>query len=287
MKITNKENLPQPIYDAIAGDDYDRGDCDISITGLIRPARIAALERIHSQELEEDAASRIWSLFGRLLHGVFEDSAKSGIQELRLYTEELGMKVSGKFDHFDLDSGTLMDYKLTSVWSYVFHKSGTDRSWEEQLNLYALLLSRNGYEVKKLEIHAFLRDWNASKVKPGDQYPDRDHVRVEIKLWPKEAQEIFLRSRVIAHAAAKTVLPRCTNEERWYRGEVFAAMEKNKKRAVKLFKVQEEAEQFVRDNPGLWIDYRRGRPVRCEGNGTRKYCSVWKWCTQYQEELNQ
>ena len=47
MKITNNANIPQPIVDAIKNDSYSKGKADISVTQLIAPAQIVALERKH------------------------------------------------------------------------------------------------------------------------------------------------------------------------------------------------------------------------------------------------
>ena len=44
MKITNKQNLPESLVRAVSYSDYDRGDADISVTGLLNPPRIAVLD---------------------------------------------------------------------------------------------------------------------------------------------------------------------------------------------------------------------------------------------------
>jgi hypothetical protein len=83
MKISNRLGLPQAIVDAVSNDDYDRGEADISVTGLLAPPRQQALLEAHADDLVEDAADRLWSLFGQVGHGILE-RANGGSVERRL-----------------------------------------------------------------------------------------------------------------------------------------------------------------------------------------------------------
>ena len=75
MKYTNKLNLPQPLVSAIVNDKYDSGTSDISVTSLLKPYQLRALER-HHDKLTEDIADRIWSLLGQVIHGILERAKK-------------------------------------------------------------------------------------------------------------------------------------------------------------------------------------------------------------------
>ena len=79
MKITNKAGLPEAIVQAVRADPYDKGAARFSVTELIGPPIIRLLHQQHDDEVEEDAADRIWSLFGSAVHGILERAASSEI----------------------------------------------------------------------------------------------------------------------------------------------------------------------------------------------------------------
>ena len=116
MRITNKLGLPQPIVDAVINDDYCRGDAWKSVTGLLKPPRIAALEKLHADELEEEAADNIFRLVGKAVHGILERAERSAISEERLYMEIGGRRISGQMDRFHVVNKHLSDHKVTTVW---------------------------------------------------------------------------------------------------------------------------------------------------------------------------
>ena len=103
MKITNKAGLPEAIVQAVRADPYDKGEARFSVTELIGPPIIRLLRQRHEDEVEEDAADRIWSLLGTAVHGVLERAASSedgNIEfiEKRLFIERLGVKIGGQID---------------------------------------------------------------------------------------------------------------------------------------------------------------------------------------------
>ena len=51
MKITNELGLPEALVAAVRNDPYDAGTCDISVTKLISPPRMVALEAEHGKEI--------------------------------------------------------------------------------------------------------------------------------------------------------------------------------------------------------------------------------------------
>ena len=85
MKITNKFNLPEAIYEAVKNDGYTRGDSDISVTQLIDSPYIRELKNNHNSEIEEDATDRIWSLLGQAVHTILERADTEDLKEERLY----------------------------------------------------------------------------------------------------------------------------------------------------------------------------------------------------------
>lgn len=73
--ITNTYDLPAPLVAAIRNDEYSRGDCDLSVTELIGPARIRQLKRKYDKLITEDASDRLWSLIGKIGHKILEHGA--------------------------------------------------------------------------------------------------------------------------------------------------------------------------------------------------------------------
>src|SRR5262245_49994218 len=115
--ITNNLNLPQPLVDALAFDDYDRGESDITTTELSKPVRIRQLEIRHADEIAEDAADGMWRLLGNIGHKILERADTTNhLAEERIYATIGGWKVGGKIDLLGPDL-TLDDYKFTSTWA--------------------------------------------------------------------------------------------------------------------------------------------------------------------------
>lgn len=276
MKITNKHGLPVPIVRAVEHDIYRRVG-DISVTELVKPPQILELERQHDHEITEDAADRIWALYGQAMHYVLQAVAtENALQEERLIMQVDGWAVSGKPDLFEAD-GTLSDFKTTSAWSFVF---GEKAEWVAQLNLYALLLRHHGFDVKRLQVVAILRDWQKSRA-GDDDYPGAQAIAREVRLWPAEEATRYLERRVSLHQEARQHhrWPPCSPEERWARPEKWAVMKRGKKRAVKLFDSEDEAVGLLGKLEGdsHRIEHRPGVSARCAD-----YCSVLPWCAQGQ-----
>jgi hypothetical protein len=281
MKITNKQNLPDALVSAIISDDYHRGDCEASTTQLISPPRKVELERLHSDQIEEDASDRIWLLMGKVAHGIIERAGSAGLQEQRLFAEIEGWRISGSFDHLALDSGTLSDFKVTSAYSV---KNAADKvEWAQQLNIYAYLAQEHGLPIEKLQIVAIMRDWSKREAARDEfgTYPKQQVAVITIPLWPRDRTLAFLRERVRMHQAARVELPLCSKEDRWQRDDQWALMKKGLKRAVKLYLDRDEAEAAAAKDPDkLYVEARPGQSVRCQ-----EYCSVSKFCSQYQNEI--
>lgn len=275
-RLTNRSELPQSIVDAVLNDAYSKGDADISVTGLLRPPRLAALEDKHENEIVEDASDRIWSLFGQAIHTILERANRTAVAERRLSIKMEGLTVSGGMDLYE-DHGALSDYKVTSVWKLV---KGDLDEWEKQLNLYSVILRHHGHKVEKLQIVCLLRDWSKMEADRDPAYPQAQVVNVPISLWEPAKAEKFMRERIILHKQAKISLPECSPEDRWARPDVFAVMKTGRKTAVKLYSTMDEAKTHVGFDRALSVQHRPGMSVRCKA-----YCPVSKFCTQYQQEL--
>ena len=67
----------------------------LSVTRLIGPPQIRILERLHQDELTEDASDRIWALVGQIGHGILERAETSAITERRLFADLEGWRIPG------------------------------------------------------------------------------------------------------------------------------------------------------------------------------------------------
>ena len=126
MKITNKFGMPKPFVDFARNDKYSKGKADISVTTLIDSPRIRIMKEQYDEDIEVDAVDMIWALFGTAVHSVLENSEQTddSITEERLYSDVDGWVLSGAVDRQEIKNNqiTIVDYKVTSVWSVIYGK---------------------------------------------------------------------------------------------------------------------------------------------------------------------
>lgn len=273
MKITNIHNLPAPLVNALSRDSY-KSVGRISVTGLLKPPRIRALELRHDADIVEDVSERIYRTLGSSLHTLMESNASpDSLTEERLKVEVLGWTLSGQPDLLDKDM-TLWDFKLTSVWSFIL---GGKTDWAKQLQMYAWLYNKHGFQVKVLKNLLVFRDYSQSEKLRMKDYPEAEAEVVEYEPLPADEVEGFIEERVRLHQDTEKMpddlLPGCTPEERWEKPTTWAAMKPGGKRAVRVFESEAEANEYIKNNPALEIIKRPGQCVRCE-----RYCKVNKWC---------
>lgn len=139
MKYTNKYKLPSSIVSAVSKDTYDlkpSDDC-ISVTSLISPPKYTLLKKRYWDKVEEDISDGIWKIMGSAAHVVLSWVDPAGrIMERRFSTKVGKFTISGKPDNYEIAEGEIQDYKITSVYAYIFSKN--DKSeWVKQLNVYA------------------------------------------------------------------------------------------------------------------------------------------------------
>lgn len=272
MKITNTDNLPEPLVAAVSRVREPSPD-RVSVTELIGPPQIRQLSLRHWDEIVEDASERIWATMGTLMHQLLESHAgvERHLAERTLTTTVAGFTVTGTFDLYH-EGGVLSDYKFVSVWTTL---DGLRADWVSQLNLYAYLLRLSGSRVSRLQIVAIYRDW--SKGRAHDQgYPQSQVQIFEVPLWTDDRALAFLEERLRLHAAAQGgAAVECTPDERWERPTKYALRKRGQKRAVKLFDDYAEA-RGAASSPNLYVERRPGASVRCES-----YCRVAAFCPQY------
>ena len=296
MKITNNFGMPQPFVDFAINDKYSKGKADISVTTLIDSPKIRLMKEKHDHQIEVDAVDMVWALFGTAVHSVLENSKQSedSITEERLYSTVSGWVLSGANDSQEVkdDNITIVDYKVTSVWSVIYGKP----EWENQLNCYAYLVNDkhafNKSKVTNLKICAILRDWNRRDAERKEDYPKAPIVFVDIPLWDHEKASKYIIDRMALHQEAQILadvhgdLGLCSAEEMWKKNDTWAVKKKGQKRALRVLDSEEEAIKYIEwhnetdkaytKKTDLEIEFRGGEYTRC-GN----YCSVADFCNQY------
>ena len=131
MKHINPQNLPEPFVKAVSGRDRKPKTDSISVTELIKPPQMRALEREHWDEIEVDVATEVYALLGTSVHSILEKAGDDGaLSEERLRVTvngDLNMDIvlGGMVDRLDED-GTITDWKVTSVYSFIL---GDKQEW--------------------------------------------------------------------------------------------------------------------------------------------------------------
>ena len=281
MKITNKCGLPEQLVTmAMANNDPPEPGV-YRVTSLLKSVREVILERRHWDELESDVADRIWLLFGTAVHSVLARQPEGELQftETRLTMPVGEYTLSGQFDLYDAGTEIVVDWKTASVWKIV---NGDYIDWRRQLLIYAYMLRSIGFVVNRGQIVAFLKDHSKNKARHDPSYPQLPAV---VKVFDfkesdfKECEE-WLQAKFRAIAEAEKLpdeaLPLCTAEERWNRSEKWAVRKKGAKKALRLLNSEAEAELWLMNNSGDYIQYRPGEDRKC-----LDYCQAHEFCDFY------
>jgi len=283
MKVVNNNNIPAPIFRAISKNWYSGAGVKhfCSVTELLKPVKLFVLERRYKDIIEQDASDLIWSLMGSAMHKVLEASEnESSLNEERLFCKFNGKIISGGIDLYE--QGVISDFKFTSIWSYIY--GNRIKEWMQQLNIYAYLFIKAGFEVNKLQVIAIFRDWSKGKSLYEKGYPRQIEI-IPIKLWDMSRTEQFIKERLFRLENALKLpdhaINECSLQERWQEPDLYAIMKKGNIRATKLCKSQAQAETYIKSNKDqdkLSITVRKSIPKRCED-----YCPVNSYCHFYRE----
>lgn len=288
MRITNNLGLPQPFVSAVERE-YEYKDRRYSTTAILKGVREAILQRRHDDEIESDVADMVWAIFGTAVHGILEGAEETATQlkENKIEVElPNGYTLSGIFDLYDDATGTVTDYKTASVWKVNF---GEFDDWRRQALIYCWMLRKIGFDARRGQIVAMLKDHSKTKAKLGE-HPEHPVYQIAWDFGEKDLDEIeqFILGKFAQIEEAEKLpddeLPMCSEEERWSRGESYAVMRKGSKRAKKLFKVDdlgESAEYRAREyaavmGAGHFVEHRPGTDAKCID-----YCSAAPFCSHY------
>lgn len=300
MELTNKHCLPDSLVRAaekIFGA-YNRGNADFSCSDLLRPPMQFRLLRDHEHELVKDVADVMPQLLGSALHYVLqqgegsEDIAESRFfakyrDNVMLYDRVMSKlksewTVSTKPDLFIDNTKKLIDNKHTKCWSMLFPDAR--QKWEEQLNVQADIIRRNGGEVTSVENLLFFKDWQRDgKARKGEWYPESEIMVLEQPLWSPEDAHFFIIKRCIElqeaiDAPTIADVAECDAADRWERGEQWAVKKEGLKKAIKVYDLAPPAHVVAAlEKDKCTIEHRSATCNRC-----LYACDVAQWCPTWE-----
>lgn len=286
MKFTNKSNLPETFVRAIENQrkEYSgkNNEIFISVTSLIDDPHIRRLKNNHYEKIEVDVSDSIWMLFGTAFHKVMESGAnENDLFEERLSSEFNEFVINGSFDYYDSKTKIIYDYKTTSVWSYIYGSRFSE--WEKQLNIYAWLLRKCGFEVNGIANVLLFRDWSKTKSERNPDFPESSVIVKNHRLMDNPELGNYLIERTELHKQKDTT--ECSPESRWAESDVWAVHKSKKsggylKKAAKLFSSEKDAIEWAKNLEDYEIQFRPGKNKRCEN-----YCDVCEFCEFYKNEV--
>lgn len=212
------------------------------------------------------------------------------------YVSKGGYVITGGIDLYDRETRILHDYKLTSVFTWIFKNQPGSRfvEFNEQLNMYRLFMERMGYSVDKLMINLVFRDWSKKKAQFDRTYPDCRAKTAQLEMLGLDVVESMIENKIANITQYDNVpddqIPECTQLQRWQRRETYAIMCGTNKNATKVFYGWKDANDHIEGivasaiakkptaNPDTIraeyrIEKRESVPLRC-----LEYCSVRQFC---------
>lgn len=290
--ITNRLNLPKPFVDA-ATSSHSYKPNRYSVTEVLGGTCEAVLKRRHAGDGEEDVADRVWAILGTAVHKVLE-SAHSGPQQhqeqwlcVPIDVDGKTYELSGIFDLYDEDTGTVTDWKVTSTWQVTF---GDFDKWRMQTLAYCWMLRQNGHDAHRGQVVAILRDHSQRKARTERDYPPHP---VHVSEWEFTEEDFEEMGRAVGEWMLEASrqerlsdgeLEPCSPEKRWNKQDKWAVMRDGRKRAVRLFEDEGKAMRYLKayqtQEPKSHIEFRKGEDTRCQS-----YCSVAKFCPYGREIL--
>lgn len=283
--LTNELGLPQPFVDA-ATTDHRYTEGRYSVTEVLGGTCEAILKRRHQGEQDEDVADRVWAIFGTAVHKVLQEAEATDtqLQENWLSVPIKGTKyeLSGIFDLYDDSTKTVTDWKTCATWKVIF---GDFEDWRKQTLIYCWMLRQIGFDARRGEVVAILRDHSMRKAKFEKDYPkhpvyrigwdftkeDFDGIEDDINYW-------FAKVANQEKTPDDKLLP-CSPDQRWHKPDKWAVVEKGKKRALKLHDSEESAQEHVdrllneTNGKKLYVEFRPGEDTKCQS-----YCPVAQFC---------
>lgn len=277
MTITNRNGLPEAMVRACETTAHNKPG-NISATTLLKGVKEILLTNRHWDNMTDDVSDRIWAIFGTAVHSMLEHETPDTFAEEYTALKIGDYTVTGRIDCYNMKDAVIEDYKTASTWKVIFKDFG---DWYKQGMIYAYLMRKNGFDVKRCRFIAMLKDWSKSKAKHDASYPDSPVYVHQFDVTEKGIEEIeaFIVEKLNAIKLCETFgddeITECTKEERWAKDDVYAVMKAGRKTAIKLYGNEYEAKMRAADENG-YVEKREGVSTKC-----LEYCSCCDYCNFY------
>jgi hypothetical protein len=281
MKILNN-NLPNcpPAILRAAEKSMQRPTKNVyRVTELIDSPLVRTLTEKHWDSIEVEVDRLLESMDGTAWHEYLKPHAPDGtMAEVPFEADIDDITIRGTPDFYSPSEEILYDYKKIKAWKYI------KQDWEHfecQLNIYAYFIEKMGFNVKRIVVNAYIKDWSRWKAIKSRDYPQKRVRTIEIKKWPRDKTETYIKERLAAHLADTN--KECTNEEKWQDEPTYALKKHGKDKAIKVEATLSDLHQYML-NKGItlddkhYIETRPGEPLRC-----LEWCAVSKFCPYYQQ----
>jgi CRISPR/Cas system-associated exonuclease Cas4 (RecB family) len=121
--------------------------------------------RLNAQPETNENQSKLAAIMGTAIHAAIEDAITTLDPEGKTYLVETEVAYGDMKAHVDLfvpGIGAVIDWKTSKIKNLGYFPS-TQQRW--QVQLYGYLLSKNGYDVKTVNLVAIARDGNEKDIK--------------------------------------------------------------------------------------------------------------------------
>jgi CRISPR/Cas system-associated exonuclease Cas4 (RecB family) len=143
---------------------------DRSMQTEVGPSEIGGCKRkvwyrLNAQPHTNDNQSKLAAIMGTAIHAAIEEAIGAIDPEGKEYLVETEVAYGDMKAHVDLfvpSSGAVIDWKTSKIKNLGYFPSNQQR-W--QVQLYGYLLSKNGYEVKTVNLVAIARDGSEKDIK--------------------------------------------------------------------------------------------------------------------------
>jgi hypothetical protein len=286
MEITNRLNLPEAIVKAVSTEQHNKSDKELSATTLLKGIKEIILTRRHWDKLTDDAADRIWAVWGEAVHALLQKEGENEFSECELSSKAGEITITGRIDNYNMEAGIVTDYKTASIWKIMV---GDFEDWRMQGAIYSWLLYNNGFRIEKCRFIALLKDHSKSKAKFDSNYPQSPVFIYEFPVTKALLEEAgkFVGQRIAEYLKyidkADDDIPPCTDKERWATETKYAVMKTGRKTAVKVCISAIEANQRAAElGTGHYIETRPGISKKCSD-----YCVCKDYCNFYNNIVKQ
>ena len=160
---------------------------DRSLQTQVGPSEIGSCKRkvwyrLNAQPHTNDNQSKLAAIMGTAIHAAIEEAIGAIDPEGKEYLVETEVAYGDMKAHVDLfvpSTGAVIDWKTSKIKNLSYFPSKQQR-W--QVQVYGYLLSKNGYEVKTVNLVAIARDGAEKDVKVHSE-PYDEAVALEAFAW--------------------------------------------------------------------------------------------------------